>query len=156
MQNRARRRFYIGIRLLAICGCFAGIAAPSHGDDPGYRHSARSQKPFREVIADLKFAITEHNYRITGENAIGSALSRRHGREYPQALVLHFCNLEEAAQILKAAPDFLLHMPCKVVVYETDEGVVVETWLLPEDARVREHVAAVNAMLQSIVDAAVE
>ncbi len=147
----AARRFWVRV-LVALPVTLTGVWAHAEG----IRYHVDTDKPYPEVVADLKVAISEHNYRITGENVIGEALTQRHDRGFPKSLVVHFCNLEHAREILAAAPDFLLHMPCKVVVYETDEGVVVETWLLPEDARVREHVAAVNAMLQSIVDAAVE
>ncbi|MDH3280247.1 MAG: DUF302 domain-containing protein, partial [Gammaproteobacteria bacterium] len=102
---------------------------PAHADGP--RYTLDSDKPYAEVIADLKVAISEHNYRVTGENVIGEALGRRHDKAFPKSLVVHFCNLEHARQILSAAPDFLLHMPCKVAVYEYAAKVRIETWLLP-------------------------
>ncbi|MDH3280082.1 MAG: DUF302 domain-containing protein, partial [Gammaproteobacteria bacterium] len=69
-------------------------------------------------------------------------------------LVVHFCNLEHARQILSAAPDFLLHMPCKVAVYEYAAKVRIETWLLPADSRVGDAVERVNAILRRIVNEA--
>ncbi len=119
------------------------------------RYAQDSDKPFAEVVADLKIAISEHNYRITGENVIGEALSDRHSAEFPLSSVVHFCNLEHARELLSAAPDFLLHMPCKVAVYEQAGRVRVETWLLPSDSRVGEAVKRVNEILRGIVNDAV-
>lgn len=145
----AARRFWVRV-LVALPVTLTGVWAHAEG----IRYHVDTDKPYPEVVADLKVAISEHNYRITGENVIGEALTQRHDRGFPKSLVVHFCNLEHAREILAAAPDFLLHMPCKVAVYEFAAKVRIETWMLPQDARVSAAVQRVNSILRAIVNEA--
>lgn len=138
-----------------MIGCAALVVfAAERPDGAAVRHSARTTKAYESVVTDLKFAITERNYRITGENDIGAALSRRHERRRDPATVIHFCNLEIARTILDAAPDFLLHMPCKVAVYRVGHETIVDTWLLPVDPRIADIAVEINDLLRAIVSEA--
>lgn len=119
-------------------------------------YSASTSKPFEEVIEELEFVITQENYRLVGANRIGNAIREREDIEFPDATVIHFCNLGTARKILERAPDFVIHMPCMVAVYEHEGRVVVETRLLPEDERLGALVAEVNELVKSFVDFAVE
>jgi uncharacterized protein (DUF302 family) len=123
---------------------------------PPLAHQQLSAKPFEDVVADAQFAIGEFNYRITGRNQIGAAIREHYGDPFPPSVVIHFCNLEHARQLLIKAPELAAHMPCKLVIYETAEGVAVSTWLLPPDPRLGELRGQVNDMLQQIVDYAVK
>ena len=121
------------------------------------RYAAATQRDYEDVLEDVEFAISEHNYRRTGGNHIGSAIGQRENIPFPKSDIIHFCNLEFARQFLQIDPEFLIHMPCKVVVYERGEDVVVETELLPEDdERLRELTQQVNQILRDIVDYATE
>jgi uncharacterized protein (DUF302 family) len=127
------------------------------GEDPAPRYTAQSSKTFDDVLADLEFAIGEENFRITGRNTIGAAIAQRHDRELPAGTVVHLCNLEYARQFLELAPDYLLHMPCRIAVYEQDDKVTVEARLLPEnDPPVRVLSQRINETLKTIVSSAVE
>jgi uncharacterized protein (DUF302 family) len=116
-----------------------------------------SHKPFAEVIEDLEFVIGEHNYRITGRNDIGSAIAARLGAARGQATVLHFCNLETAQQVLEIEPGWLLHMPCRIAVWEQEGEVVIEAKLLPEQPlRTRDLAMKINTLLRKMVTFATE
>ena len=135
---------------LAACG-------PSSSQDPAPRFTAHSSKTFDDVLADLEFAIGEHNFRITGRNTIGTAISQRGDIELPPSTVVHFCNLEYARQFLQVAPQYLLHMPCRIAVYQTDGKVTVEARLLPEnDPALKPLSREINRILEAIVATAVE
>lgn len=122
-------------------------------DDAETRYQASVERAYEEVLADVEFAITEHNFRVTDGNRIGEAIRERGHPSFQRSQIVHFCNLEYARRFLEAAPDYLLHMPCKIVVYERDGRVVVETRLLPEDdSRVQTLSREVNQMLRDIVD----
>ena len=112
-----------------------------------------TERDYDDVFEDIEFAVTEHNFRLTGGNHIGSAISARGFAPFPRSDIIHFCNLEYARQFLLAAPDYLLNMPCKIVMYEADGKIIVEARLLDEsDARVVDLARQVNSILQSIVD----
>lgn len=111
------------------------------------------QRPFADVLLDLEFAITDHNFRITGANHIGAAIGERIGQPFPEAEVVHFCNLEYARRLLEIDPDFLAYMPCQIAVVQDGDRVTVSTWLLPErppPATVL--IDEINAILRAIVD----
>ncbi len=128
-------------------------------ESPVTHYHQTTQRPYDDVLDDVRLAIVEHNFRITGENRVGGAIAERHGIDFPRSHVVHFCNLEYARQFIEADPDSLLAMPCRVVVYERQGRVVVAAPLVsptannPEAAGLAERV---NAILKAIVDFAAE
>lgn len=144
------RTLLLASLLSAASAWAAGAVAPP------LAYQERSSKSFADVVADAQFAIGEFNYRITGRNQIGKAIGERYDEPFANSVVIHFCNLEHARQLLLKAPELAAHMPCKLVIYETEQGVVVATWLLPPDPRLGELHRQVNNMLQQIVRYAVQ
>jgi uncharacterized protein (DUF302 family) len=141
--------FVLILITVAACG-----ARP--GQDPAPRYTAHSTKSFDDVLADLEFAIGEQNFRLTGRDTIGEAIARRENIDLPPGTVLHFCNLAYARQLLEAAPQYLLHMPCRIAIYEQAGNVTVEARLLPEnDPAVRALSKKINRILEAIVSSAV-
>ncbi|MGF1645259.1 MAG: DUF302 domain-containing protein [Thiotrichales bacterium] len=121
------------------------------------RFTLHGSKSFDDAREDLEFAITQHNFRVTGRNEIGEAIVERGDTTLPRADVIHFCNLTLAARLLRAAPEYLLYMPCRIALRETPKGVVVETWLVPADvAEVAAQVDEINTILRDIVRQAAE
>ena len=142
-------------RVLAVV--LLALSAATQADEAALHYTAASKKPFDEVVADLDFAITEGNYRVTARNWIGEAIAKREATAFPRSAVLHFCNLSVAKQILELAPDYLLYMPCRVVAYENGDRVIVAAHLLPkDDPRVHDLSVRVNNLLKAIVLYAVE
>ena len=115
--------------------------------------SKQTDKKFNDVIEDLVIVIAEHNFRLNQHARIGKAISQRNNIPFPQATVLHFCNLNYARQLLEIAPDYLLRMPCRISVWpENEENTIIEVWLLPEDdERTVAFAKKINAILINIV-----
>jgi uncharacterized protein (DUF302 family) len=144
--------FIFGLIVMTVAAC-----GQHPGQDPAPRYTAHSSKSFDDVLADLEFAIGEHNFRLSGRNTIGEAIARRDDIDLPPGTVLHFCNLEYARQLLEVDPQYLLHMPCRIAVYEQAGQVTVEARLLPEnDPAVRALSQRINRILEEIVSSAVE
>ena len=142
--------FVLILMTVAACG-------PRPGQDPAPRYTAHTSKSFDDVLADLEFAIGEHNFRLTSRDTIGEAIARRENIDLPPSTVLHFCNLNYARQLLEAAPQYLLHMPCRIAIYEQAGNVTVEARLLPEnDPAVRPLSQRINRILEAIVASAIE
>jgi uncharacterized protein (DUF302 family) len=115
-------------------------------------------KPFDDVVFELNFAITDHNFRITGRNSIGAGLRERGYADFPNVEVIHFCSLELAREVLLLDPGFVAHMPCRVTVHEDKGRTVVSLIKLPlnsPDPRVNEFARRMNATLNEIVEFAV-
>lgn len=157
MTDFAQRRRFVRLLLAhALLGSqsLPALAADSHAGKNRYSRSVKAA--FDDVFSDLEFAITEHNYRITGINSIGRAIVDRADQQsdFPLASVVHFCNIEAAREILEISMDYLLLMPCRITVREIDEGRVhVEAQLLPEgDPQLAAIAIRVNVMLKAITD----
>jgi uncharacterized protein (DUF302 family) len=133
------------------------LVTPAIAGQQAERYTLVSDKPFDDVLADLEFAIGEANFRLTERANIGAGIAERRGEDFPQATVLHFCNLEYARQLLRANPDILVYMPCRVSLREQDNQVTIDAWLLPEapgeDYALRREV---NDLLRRIVQFAAD
>ena len=118
-----------------------------------------TDKTFADVVFELDFAITERNFRITGRNTIGKGLRDRGYDDFPDVEVIHFCNLENAREVLLIDPDFVAEMPCRVTVHEDGGKTIVTMILLPEthpDPRVVEFSHRMNDILRGIVEFVLE
>lgn len=143
------------LRLVVVLALLAGGMA--FAEDTLNRFTVSTAKPFADVVEDLKFAISEQNFRLTGHNRIGAGIAKREGIVFPRASVFEFCNLEYAQKILERHPNFLLHMPCRIAVYEQGEQIIVDAYLLPEnEPRNPRVITEVNQIIKSIVRYAAE
>jgi len=116
-------------------------------------YTVSTQKSFDDVIEDLKFAISEANFRLTSENKIGAAISKQTGEPYPKARIIHFCNLEYARIFLNSEPNYLINMPCRVAVQQSQDRVIIQTWLQKSACpQLDKPVAEINSILKKIVD----
>lgn len=131
---------------------YAAVQHSMADDDTQEPYTVSTVKSFEDVIDDLKFAISEANFRLTSENQIGTAISREISVDFPEARILHFCNLEYARVFLETDPDFLLNMPCRIAVRQHRKQVVIQTWLQKESCpQLAKPVEEVNDLLKKIV-----
>lgn len=122
------------------------------------RYRVETMKPLADVIQDLEFAIGSNNFRITSRNRIGDVIAEREEIDFPDATVVHFCNLELARKLLAISSDYLLHMPCRVVIWSSTGLTFVEVKLVPEDLypEARPIIDKINKVLTTVVDTAAE
>lgn len=153
-KSAQRQRWWNPLLLILLCA-LPLVSDATQRDSLRYR--LESDKPFAEVVSDLRFAIEEQNFRITDTNRVGAVIAKRQQTPFPDSIVIHFCNLEYARRMLSVAPDRLLDMPCRIVVYEYQGKVRVEARLLPQDdPRLTELAPQLNGMLRDMVRFAVE
>ena len=115
-------------------------------------------KRFADVVFELNFAITDHNFRITGRNTIGEGLRKRGYTDFPNVEVIHFCSLELAREVLLLDPGYVAQMPCRITVHEEGGETVISLIKLPldhPDARVNAFAERMNAVMTEIVEFAV-
>jgi len=116
---------------------------------------ASTGKSFEDVVEDIEFAITERNFRITGRNVIGKALRKRGYQDFPDVEVIHFCNLQNAREVLLLDPGFVAQMPCRITLHQQGNRVIISAILLPEnnpDPRVNAFARRLNGQLREIMD----
>lgn len=149
------------MRINRLAGLALGLAAwlaqPALAASEAY-YEAESSKPFQEVVEDLKVAISEKNFRLTGHNQIGKAIRERDGENFPDYDVLQFCNMSYAKEYLQLNPDGVRQMPCTAAVYSKNGKVVVVTHTLPTDTanpKLNQFGEKINGILKAIVGYAV-
>lgn len=138
----------------ALC-CIAMLTACSRSYSGAPTSEWRTSKTYGEVIDDLDFAITERNFRITGRNTIGRGIQARGHENFPNAEVVHFCNLENARKVMEIDPGFIAQMPCRITVHEAGEDVVITALLLPlshPDPRMNAFSRELNATIEEIAE----
>ena len=122
-------------------------------------YRAETQKPYDDVLAELKAAIAENNFRITAHSRIGKTIRDRGTKNFPDYDTLQFCNLTYAETLLTLSPRAVRHMPCNIVTYSFNGKTVVSTHLLPTDTDNTELNAfsiKMNKILKEVVDFAIE
>jgi uncharacterized protein (DUF302 family) len=152
----ALTRKRVGYLLLCIFWLLAWLSAGA--ETTIIQHETRT-KSFEDVVFDLEFAITQRNLRITARNDIGRGIRARGAKDFPQAMIIHFCNLSLAQEALELDPLFITYMPCRAAVYDHGDRIAVSTTSLPEDSdnpRVNTFSRKMNGILREILDFAVE
>jgi uncharacterized protein (DUF302 family) len=107
------------------------IATASAADDHVWYHT---DKPIDEVIYDLEYAASMHNFVLVGRHSMSDALRHAGVDHPPPSLVLQMCQMDAVREVLGADPSLIRYMPCRVAVYLEGDQVVVTTLLLPEDS----------------------
>ena len=158
-RNKPVRLVFLLLVLLVSISVSAEDTPPSADklDSATKRYIVITQKPYDDVLDDLEFSISQHNYRITGRNQIGNAIAQSENIDYANSTIVYFCNLQAAREIYDINPEFLLHMPCRITLREERQSVIIEARLVPEnDSELKEISLRINTMMRSIVDYAAE
>ena len=95
--------------------------------EPDYYSAETATKPYADVMAELELAITEHNFRITGHNKIGSVIRERDHIDFPDYDTIQFCNLTLAQQMLEMSPSSVAWMPCNMARHPMADWPLVWT-----------------------------
>jgi len=161
-------RHHPGRLVIGLLGLFTGAtlvySPPGHTDTRLIRSEmvrlrATTSKPYQDVVEELDFAITERNFRLTGRNVVGKAIRKRGYPDFPDVEVIHFCNLENAREVLTIDPEYVAQMPCRVMVNTSGDQTVINMILLPEhngDERIDRFARRLNQDLRDIVDFVLE
>lgn len=143
---------------LVLVAILVGCSALRYTEVTHY-YQAQTTKPYDEVMAELRVAITDHNFRVTGHSAVGKVIREREEIDFPDYDTIQFCNLTHAKRLLEFSPDSVRHMPCNVVLYSHQGRVIIKTRLMPTNTANPELNAfseKMNEQLKAIVDFAAE
>jgi uncharacterized protein (DUF302 family) len=147
-------------RFVLFCMSLSGCAGqPAKQGDWIQYYEATTRKPYDDVLAELKIAITEQNFRITSHSRVGKVIRERGAADFPDYDTIQFCNLSHAQTLLEISVDAIRHMPCSVVIYQWNNQTVIKARLLPVDNAnpdLNKFSESINDMLRQIVDFAAE
>lgn len=91
-----------------------------------YGMSATVDRPFADVVTDVKAALAEQGFGIVSEIDMQATLKNKIGVDIDPQVILGACNPGFAHQALIAEPSVGLLLPCNVVVRRTNAGTVVD------------------------------
>ncbi|HEU5288810.1 MAG TPA: DUF302 domain-containing protein [Candidatus Limnocylindria bacterium] len=83
--------------------------------------------PYDEAVARMKDALKEQGFGVLTEIDVKRTLKEKRDIDFRRYVILGACNPGFAHRALTDEIDIGLLLPCNVVVYEVDEGTVVET-----------------------------
>ncbi|KAF3981956.1 MAG: DUF302 domain-containing protein [Methylococcales symbiont of Hymedesmia sp. n. MRB-2018] len=141
--------------LFLIASC---VSLPPNSEIVHY-YLAETTKPYDDVLAELKIAIAEHNFRITGHSRVGKVIRDRGTIPFAEYDTLQFCNLSHAKNLLQISPHAVSHMPCNIVTYQFNHKTLIKIRLLPintHNTELNQFSEKMNPILKQIVDFAVE
>lgn len=91
-----------------------------------YGMSKTISRPFDEVNAEVRTALSEQGFGIVSEIDMQATLRNKIGVEIDPQIILGACNPKYAYRSLQVEPSIGLLLPCNVVIRKTDAGTVVE------------------------------
>ena len=148
--------------LLKIPTCILFLALLLTGceqDIPSRIYQQQSNYDFEDTLINLDIAISEHNYRIIHRSKIGQAVRDRGEKDYPLSIVISFCNITYAKEMMEINSDLINDMPCIITVREEEKGVIVGTKFMidnTDNKRQNDFAKRINDNLRSIVEATIE
>ena len=83
--------------------------------------------PYDGAVARVREALKEQGFGVLTEIDVKRTLKEKKDIDFRRYVILGACNPGFAHRALSAEIDIGLLLPCNVVVYESDEGTVVET-----------------------------
>ncbi len=90
-----------------------------------YSISKKVQLPFAEAVEKTRAALKEQGFGILTEIDVKKTLQEKLGVDYKNYIILGACNPPRAYKALTLEEEVGLLLPCNVIVYEVDDGVVV-------------------------------
>jgi putative acetyltransferase len=95
-------------------------------EHPSYGLGSTIDRPFDEVVADVRRALAEQGFGIVSEIDMQQTLKNKLGVDIDRQLILGACNPGFAHQALQVEPSIGLLLPCNVVVRRTSDATNVE------------------------------
>ncbi len=127
--------------------------------DAARLYQKSSPYSYEDTLLNLEVAIAEYNYRIINRAHIGQTLRDRGEENYPLSIIVSFCNITYAKEMMTINADLINDMPCVITVREELKKVVVSTKLMSDNTknkRQNDFAGKINANLKAIVDATIE
>lgn len=82
---------------------------------------------YDDAIARMREALKTQGFGVLTEIDVKRTLKEKKDIDFRRYVILGACNPSFAARALATELDIGLMLPCNVVVYESDDGTVVET-----------------------------
>ncbi|KUO71231.1 MAG: hypothetical protein APF81_24355 [Desulfosporosinus sp. BRH_c37] len=86
-------------------------------------YEVKTNKTFSTAVEDLKKSLSENNFGVLWELNFKEKLAEKGLDFQPNFKVLEVCNPKQAKEVLDLYIEVGYFLPCKMVVYEKENGV---------------------------------
>lgn len=123
-------------------------------------YTVRSARNFADTLAGLEQAATDAGWTALGTHDMKARFDKKGIEWHGQISIFEMCNANFASQMALADPRFVLHMPCRAVVRELEDGGVEVSILQTTYVaslfgdQYEEMAAVVGGIVQDIIDRA--
>ena len=115
-------------------------------------------KPYDEVLASTKHALAEEGLQIITETDIRKLLQNKLGIGFPHYKILGVSDPKWIHEALDLDQDIGLLIPCNMVVYEQNEGTILEAvdtialYAIADSARLADLARLLKQKFQDVID----
>ncbi|MCB2191379.1 MAG: DUF302 domain-containing protein [Deltaproteobacteria bacterium] len=117
------------------------------------------QAPFDKAVDIAKDALKAEGFGVLTEIDVTATLKKKLDKDFRKYVILGACNPPFALQALQADLEVGLLLPCNLIVYQDDQGVVQIAALNPvsalqvlESGELNEVAQEVSAKLRRVID----
>ena len=89
------------------------------------KYEVKTDKPFMTAVEDLKKTLSSHSFGVLWELDFKDKLAEKGLDFQGHFKVLEVCNPKQAKEVLEIQVEVGYFLPCKVVVYEKENGVYI-------------------------------
>jgi len=113
---------------------------------------------FGSVLEQARHGLRSQGFGVVTEINMQNSLKERLGIEYSKYQVLQACDPELAYEALEIDKEVGLLLPCNLIVYETEEGVIVSavlptvSMIMVRDPRLKELAKQAEHRLKRVID----
>lgn len=92
---------------------------------PAYGMRTRVNIPFEQAVEHTKTALKAEGFGVLMEIDVRKTIKEKLNKDVPNYLILGACNPPLAYQALLTEQELGIMLPCNVIIYEKEGGVVV-------------------------------
>lgn len=90
-------------------------------------YQVKTKKSLSDVTRDLEAAVQRHKFGIMGMHDLKARMKEK-GVEYDRdCLIFEVCNPHQAKKVLEKNAEISTALPCRISVYQEDDGIVLAT-----------------------------
>ena len=91
------------------------------------RHVVESNKPLKQVTADLEQSVTRHKFGILGVHDLRAKMAEKGIAFTRECRIYEVCNPQQAKKVLDRNIEISTALPCRISVYEEGGGTRLAT-----------------------------